>query len=398
MGEYRNAPRSLATLGMTVLALLLGMTMSCDLGTITVSKTTPSVVVHAVLNPNATNQVVLLERTLTGAVNVPDTSFDANDPIASGGGIPISGAVVEIIDSAGRVVRGVEDITTTTSGKGAGVYRVPLIGSNLVIGARYRLHVRTLTGEDVTGSTRIPSAATRATGGLSRTFNRDHDAVVVQWNPVDGASSYFIRVESPFAPFFLFTDSMHFRMSGDLRNVFAGDLQRVFIPGFRQDMVIAAVDANFYDYYRTANDPFTGSGIINRIVGGIGLFGSMVELNTGTVNVVADQTQPVEGRFRLAASDLSTVNTASQVVLYVESPPAREDLPASLSGRYTTGGPNPRSDGIVGQQLGSTVTIALLVNQVAADTLDLFTGELRGDTLVGTYRRAGGTTRLVRSP
>ena len=72
----------------------------------------------------------------------------------------------------------------------------------------------------------------------------------------------------PYGPFFLFTDSLHVRLTGDLRNLFAGDLQRVLVPGFHQDIVVAAVDSNFYDYYRTNNDPFTGGGIISRVKGG----------------------------------------------------------------------------------------------------------------------------------
>src|SRR5215471_15660449 len=54
---------------------------ACEIGTVDIPKTTPTVVVHAVLNPSAPNQVVLLERTLTGTVTIPDTTFDAADPI-----------------------------------------------------------------------------------------------------------------------------------------------------------------------------------------------------------------------------------------------------------------------------------------------------------------------------
>ena len=113
------------------------------------------------------------------------------------------------------------------------------------------------------------------------------------------ARSYAVRIESPFGPFFLFTDSPAIRLTGDLRNLFAGELQRVFIPGFRQDMIIAAVDSNFYDYYRTNNDPFTGAGIISRVNGGLGLFGSMVSINTGTISVTADQPSRSRDAFAL---------------------------------------------------------------------------------------------------
>jgi hypothetical protein len=188
-------------------------------------------------------------------------------------------------------------------------------------------------------------------------------------------------------------------MTGDLRNLFAGDLQRVFVPGFRQDMLVAAVDSNFYDYYRTNNDPFTGAGIISRVNGGLGLFGSLVSLNSGTLTVVADQTEPIEGRFRLTTLGLSGgVPPANQVTLYVESKAARPDLPAALSGRYVTPIPNPRADGVLGQQLGSTITLALLANQLSGDTVDVFTGELHGDTLRGSYRKSGVTSVFLRSP
>ncbi len=73
------------------------------------------------------------------------------------------------------------------------------------------------------------------------------------------------------------------------------------MPGFHQDILVAAVDSNFYDYYRTNNDPFTGAGIISRINGGLGLFGSLVTLTNGTLTVIADQTEPIEGRFRIQA-------------------------------------------------------------------------------------------------
>ncbi|MEP6494885.1 MAG: DUF4249 family protein [bacterium] len=372
---------------------------ACELATVTVPKTAPSVVVHGVLNPSATTQVVLLERTLTGAVTIPDTNFDATDPILSAGGIPITGATADLIDSTGKVVHAIEDRLTLTNGKGSGVYRFNLPGSQLVLGAVYQLRVRTSQGESVTATTRMPRAIVRTTGGLTRTINRDHDTLVVQWTKAGAARSYMVRIESPFGPFFLFTDSSAIRLTGDLRNIFANDIQRLFIPGFRQDITVGAVDSNFYDYYRTNNDPFTGSGIISRIDGGTGVFGSLVALTTGTLTVTADQTDPGEGRFRLLNPPDQITNTfASQFVLYIESKPAREDLPAALSGRYTTSGPNARSDGIVGQRIGSTVTLALVSNQLAWDTVEVFSGQLRGDTLSGGYRKSGGAAVFVRAP
>jgi hypothetical protein len=392
-----DAPRRSRHAAYPLLAAgLIALATSCDLGTVTVPTTTASLVVHAVLNPNFNSQVVLVERTLTGNVTVPDTGFTPNDPIVSGGGIAVSDALVEILDSAGKAYRGVEDRSIpANNGLGAGVYRIPLGGSTLTLGARYQLHVRTTSGEELTAVTRIPRATVRSSGGLSRTFNRDHDTMAITWNDVASARSYFVRIESPFGPFYLFTDSTRFRTTGTLRNIFGTDLARVFIPGFRQDIVVGAVDSNYYDYYRTSNDPFTGSGIISRVNGGLGLFGSMVELNTGTVTVTADQHGGVEGRFRIIDPTRSFVIT--QLTLYVESPPARDGLPAALTGRYLVG-PTQRTDGIVGELHDSTFSLALLKNQLAGDTAMVFDGVVRGDTLFGSYRNTPGTVLYVRTP
>ena len=370
---------------------------SCEIGTITVPKTTPSIVVHAVLNANAPSQVILVERTLTGAIPVHDTTFNAADPIVSDGGIPVTGARVEIIDSAGAVRPAVEDLSVSTNGTGAGVYRVVLPGG-VKLGARYQLHIVTPQGEQVTAFTRVPFPEFASTGALSRTFNRDHDSLLVQWRRAAAARAYALRIESPFGPFFLFTDSLSFRMNGDLRNLFASDLPRVFVPGFRQDVLIAAVDSNFFDYYRTNNDPFTGSGIISRLNGALGMFGSMVTLNSGTLTVVADQTEPIEGRYRVTSATGDATSFVSTITLYVESPPAKgaTDATTALSGRYTSAGPNPRTDGIIGRMNGNTVSFALLANQLAGDTVDVFTGTLSGGTLSGKYKRRTGEVVFVK--
>ena len=68
----------------------------------------PQVVVHAVLDPGTQEQEVLVERSLSGAVNVrDDMRFDPEDPINSGGGIPVSGAEVTITGPDGPI-RGFE--------------------------------------------------------------------------------------------------------------------------------------------------------------------------------------------------------------------------------------------------------------------------------------------------
>jgi hypothetical protein len=361
----------------------LAAVASCELETVSVPATTPSVVVHAVLNPSASIQVVYLERTLTGSQSVGTGTFDPSNPIASAGGVPIDNAAVEITDSVGTASFGAE--------AAPGVYVVLLSGPTLRLGERYELHVHTPDGQDLTAYTRIPLPEVTSTGGLTQTLNRDHDTLNIAWGASLKTRAYAMRVESPFGPFFLFTDSLHVRLTGDLRNLFANELQHVLIPGFHQDILVAAVDSNFFDYYRTNNDPFTGAGIISRINGGLGLFGSLVTLNNGTLTVIADQTQPIEGRFRAPAPVDSTATVAS-FNLYIESPAVKSGAAAALSGRYNTPGPNGRADGLIGTFDGSSVTIAFLTNQSAADTVDVFVGQVSGSGLVGQYRKHPGTT------
>ena len=84
----------------------------------------PSVVViHGVLSPSATAQVILVERTLTGAVPVsrvfpgegvlPSNSVSSTEPILSDGGDPVQGAIVELELPDGSVIVAPEWTTTT---------------------------------------------------------------------------------------------------------------------------------------------------------------------------------------------------------------------------------------------------------------------------------------------
>jgi hypothetical protein len=54
-------------------------------------------VVHGILNPSVTEQQILVEHSLTGRVNIPTVDrLDEDDPIRTGGGIPVSGARVTL--------------------------------------------------------------------------------------------------------------------------------------------------------------------------------------------------------------------------------------------------------------------------------------------------------------
>jgi hypothetical protein len=161
----------------------------------------------------------------------------------------------------------------------------------------------------------------------------------------------------------------------------------VFIPGFRQRVSVAAVDSNFFDYYRTRNDPFTGSGIINNLEGGIGVFGSAVNIGTRTVDVVQDSREPAfEGIWDVAVSPRPLVDLFR---VYVET----TGEPSALSGWYARDRANSTLEGMVGTRTNGRVVLEFLANQAAVDTLGVFSGEQRGDSLIGTFN--GVTGRVV---
>lgn len=296
-------------LAMVLLAAVAGCEF--DRTTIPTGQTRP--VVHAVLDPGAYEHVVLVERTLTGTVTIDGSvAFDPDDPIVTGGGVPVSGAVVEIIDDQGNRALPREDLTVRGDGKGAGVYRfvngrAPAPGPGdppsppifIIIGRgrEYLLRVTTPEGRLVTGRTRIPDTYPAA-DSATRTFDRDRDTLAISWRLVPDAKRYALRVDTPFGPFFLFAEDTSLRLPGRMQNLFARDFPRVFVPGFRQRIVLGAVDQNFFDYYRSRNDQFRGAGLINHLDGGTGLFGSFVRLETRTLEVTAPTEEAIEGMYR----------------------------------------------------------------------------------------------------
>jgi hypothetical protein len=380
----------------SLLALLVGTTTACDFGKIDVPPTQSQLVIQAVLNASAASQVVLVERMHTGIVAVHDTlPFNAADPIFSDHGLPVSSAKVDLVSPSGDVTRAVED---KVDNRGTGMYRIALGGNRLVPGGRYELHIHTLEGEDASAETTLPNARPVAGGTIEQTFDRDRDTLAATWAAVPGARSYSVRVESPFGPFFLFSDSTRFRLTGQLRNLFSAvGLPRVLVPGFRQTITVVAVDSNFYDYYRTGNDPFTGSGIISRVTGGIGFFGSVVTVYSRTLNVTQATKDSIEATYNYVPVPGDTARVfALNVRLYVESASPKEGVPASLSGSYQPLGTGARTQGLIGTLNTPRLSFALLNNQLARDTVAVFTGSLRGDSLVGSYKGRSTPAVFVR--
>ena len=382
---------------------MLALLTACEIENVTIAQTEARVATHGVLSATATTQVILLERTRTGAVSVSAPPFELEDPFGSDAGIAESFATISLTTPDGLTLVARED--NRGGGVGRGVYRFNLPGDALERRRTYKLSVLTIKGEILSAETSVPDGIP-AVAAEQRAFDRSLDTVVVEWPAAPGARSYFVRIETPFGPRSFFTDSTRVRLTGELRNVDVASLPRVFIPGFPQAVTVSAVDSNYYDWYRTRNDPISGEGLVNRVQGGIGVFGSLVRLRMEQVHVVAPQTTSIAGNYVIGGSDLErAIAPYLTLTLYIESPSSRSDQPDLVSGRFIVGVGKRTGCGVCGlfgTVQGGTVSLAMLETGVetkgwsARDTLDVFNATVHGDTLIGKFRFRGGPFLYIR--
>lgn len=381
------------------LAALLGVS-ACEIEKVGIAQTQALLALHGVLSVTAPSQVVLLERTRNGSIQLVAPPFDLADLVVSDEGVAETGASVSLVTPGGETLVAAEDNTTRDDRKGQGIYRFSLPGSALQRGGTYRLLVRTTKGELLSAETSIP-AGSPADVAVQGVFDRSRDTLNLTWPAVPGARSYYVRIESPFGPSSFFTESTRVRLSGELRNADLRTLPHVFIPGFPQSVTVSAVDSNFYDWYRSRNDALSGSGLVNRVQGGFGVFGSLVRLRFETMSVVAPQPEPAAGHFIFSGSNAEREFTPYlSLDLYVESPAARGDQADALSGRYEV---RPRLFysgclvcGLLGNTRNGRIQLAFVTDWSAADTVEILEGEIHGDTIVGTYRGFGGIAHFVK--
>jgi hypothetical protein len=399
------SPRA-ARVTLSALALLAS---ACEIEKVAIERPASITALHGMLSATAPSQVVLLEHTRNGSVQLIAPPFDVTDPVVSDEGIAETGAIVTLQAPSGELYTASEDNTTRIDGKGQGIYRFPLPGSALQRNAPYRLTVHTAGGATLTAETSVPGGATAEEPppfGPEVLFDRTRDTMELQWPAVPGARSYFVRVETPHGPLSFFTESTFTRLPGTLRNADVLSLPHVFIPGFPQTVTVSAVDSNYYDWYRTRNDPISGEGLVSRVQGGIGVFGSLVRLRMEQVHVVAPQTTSIAGNYAIGGSDLErSIAPYLTLTLYIESPSSRSDQPDLVSGRFIVGVGKRTGCGVCGlfgTAQGETVKLALLETGLetkgwsARDTLDVFNATVHGDTLIGKFQFRGGPFIYVR--
>lgn len=383
---------------------LLGMTAfgGCKRELIEIPSAPAQLVVHGVLNPADTMQIVLIERTLTGAVYTPQQlPFTTADPVSSDWGVPESHVTTELVSPDGTVTIGTEVVECYMvpvgqcgeRPSGAGVYKYFLRGSDLIPGGKYTLHAVTTQAEVITAETIVP--LTPLTGTVSTaTFNRSVDTLAMSWPASPRAPAYQVRVENPWGAWSSFTDSTRVALTGALRNPDVATLPRVFLPGYRQLVTVTALDANMYDYYRTTNNSFVGYGAVSRVNGAFGVFGSAVTVARTTLTVTANQTAPIEGIWDAIDNGLGYIYFTNHLTLYVESQASKKGEADAITGDYYNTTPN-FSTPVSGSYRDNELRLVFHRNQVVLDTMETFVGQLRGDTLVGSYSK-GAPGRFVR--
>lgn len=308
----------------------------------------PRVVVHAVLDPQNAEQVILVERTRDGTrAPLPPTPGGALDPIVSAGGMPLSGARVVIFGPGSDSIVAVEDASRRLDGVGAGVYRVPsaTVASasasasastlRLVPGTRYRLRVDTPLGS-VRGATRMPRF-NLAVDRTLRPFNLDTDSLWRPRVPGDGArpAGYLLRVQvSGGAPLErLVSDDNPLLLApapiNDDRSWSFGYARPYIRPGVAQRFIVVAVDSNFYEYTMGAYDPFGHDARGNRLDGGVGLFGAVATIVDANLDLTATRDHAIEGDWAPMGS-----GTALPVALRLYESPRFPGPPAPAGPRF----------------------------------------------------------------
>lgn len=271
------------------LLLIAAAAAACELTEVTVPAGEPRVIVQAVLSARDTTQFVLVERSLTGTIGV-DTTSEAIPPGEPR--IPIPNAVVTFTHEGPSACASATD-TLRPRTDGSGLYVTDTFCA-LAPGDRVRLRVVTPEGDVVTGTTVVPGAnavslrlsADSATAeGQVLDLDRQRDTIRIA---VDGVFARAMQVEVRWlddpdtVAVYLFTDTLGVALPADLFNPFEGDSgQPVFEIGREYAIAIAVTDSNYYDFVRSRSDPFTGRGFLNRLEGGIGVFGSVATWRYG---------------------------------------------------------------------------------------------------------------------
>ncbi len=365
---------------------------ACELESTTAPGVEPRAVVHAVINPAGTQQIVIVERTLRSTVTSAGQSS---------GREPITNARVVIYGS-----RADSAIAVQSAGANDGVYRVTSVTitngtpgtapPNVLRvrpGERYTLRVETPLGV-VAGRTTVPVAG--PVDGVRRTFNVDRDTLRADVSAVRNAAGYLLRHEGSGTAREQLTTSLEGALILPLARA-AGDpddeewafsfARRSVYPGVPQNFAVVAVDSNYFHYYVAGFDPFGDDTRGNTLTGGVGLFGAVATIMSKTLDLTADVDTPIEGFW---TGDRNSSTLPLTMTLYSSpffpGPTFAGDVPVSGSGRSSTG----RIVQAFGSINGNAVGLDFLdTSGSGQSTTTNARGLLSADALVLTDSRTG---------
>jgi hypothetical protein len=227
------------------------------------------VLVHAILDPSADSQFVMLEWTQ-----------------ASDFQVGIVGATVGITSPQGQTANATMRPNAAPAPGAPARYVFLLSETFLTVqaGGTYQLSIAIAGQPTITGTTTVPNAIPTTTI-TTRTlpFLRLRDTLRMNLPRVPGAAGYRMLSSARHAaqPNFFFPVVSVFT---DTAVVLPGTLETVeseeqFFPAqMTVDIVALAVDDNYFTYFTTATDPFAGAPPTRLTGGAVGLFGSVVPL------------------------------------------------------------------------------------------------------------------------
>ena len=343
-----------------VITVIAGLAVGCDLSEVEVPLGEPIVVVQAVMRPDRDPQFVVLELSFSGEVDY-EVGVDAVIPLDGAPKTPIEGAVVTVAnldlptDSCGAQVRFESEPQTSGLLELPGVYWSPPACPTMRPGDRLQLEVYTAEGDTITGLAVVPGmdgawlspgSDSVAFGGDSVTlFDRDRETLRV-W--VEAAAGRLLQLEVRRTGMLttsgtesrdrgakIFADTTAMSVPGDVVNVFAqGTGDDVFQAGRNYELTLALADANYFDFARSANNPYTGRGFINRLSGGVGVFGSLVSTST-PLKVIGESDDAREGVYRLQGT-VQGIDVDAALSVYLARSVASSELSAFLDGTWVT--------------------------------------------------------------
>jgi uncharacterized protein DUF4249 len=286
--------------GVVVALVIVGLVAGCELASTTAPAIEQRAVVHVVLNPTATQQVIVVEKTMR-SVTLTNNGPSSYQPITDARVViygPRGDSAVGVRSTAGDPGRyRIQSVTITDGSPGTADPNV----LRLRPGERYRLRVQTSLGV-VTGETTVPIGG--PLDALRRTFNVDRDTLRLNSAAVRNAAGYLLRLETQFGAQEKFTTSADKPLVLPLAQVQelpADDawlfswIRPLIYPGLPETFVVVALDSNYFRYYEAGFDPFGDDTRGNSLTGGVGMFGSVATVMNKTLDLVADVDSLIEG-------------------------------------------------------------------------------------------------------